>query len=352
MSPGFGHRSLPRIRERIRRIRRHFSRRALILLYHRINEADTDPWQLAVTPRHFAEHLQVLRRFGRPTPICSLSAGLRGEGLPRRAVLVTFDDGYADNLLQAKPLLEEYDVPATVFITTGYTGADREFWWDELDRLFLQPGALPGVLRLVLNGNKHAWWLGRASDYDEASYYGNLQWRGWYEDDPTPRHSVYRSLWQLMQPMSECERQQARTDLLAWAGASASARPTHRPLTSEEIIELARSRLIEIGCHTVTHPQLSALSAESQRDEISKSKEQLEEILGRPVTSFAYPYGRERDYTGETAALLQEAGFDCACTASAQAVDRNSDPFQLPRVQVTDMDGESFSHLLSGWLRD
>ena len=52
--------------------------------------------------------------------------------------MVTFDDGYADNLWNAKPLLERYDVPAAVFVTTGYAGQDREFWWDELETLLLE----------------------------------------------------------------------------------------------------------------------------------------------------------------------------------------------------------------------
>jgi peptidoglycan/xylan/chitin deacetylase (PgdA/CDA1 family) len=342
-----GERTLRRVAARIRR---QFSRRALILLYHRVAEAGTDPWQLAVTPQHFGEHLEVLRRFSRPMPLQTLSAGLRSGSLPRHTVLVTFDDGYADNLLQAKPLLEKYEVPATVFITTGYTGEDREFWWDELDRIFLQPGALPGALRLSLNGMEHVWQLGAASNYDEAAKRRNLRWRAWQPDDPTSRHTVYRSLWQMMHPMSDHERRQVNNELLAWAGVTASARPTHRALTPAEITELAQGGLVEVGCHTVTHPQLSALGAESQRDEIRRSKAQLEERLGQPVTSFAYPYGRECDYTQETAALVQEAGFDCACTTSAALVERHADPFQLPRFQVEDMDGESFARRLSEWL--
>lgn len=75
-------------------------------------------------------------------------------------------------------------------------------------------------------------------------------------------------------------------------------------------------------------------------------------MLDRPVASFAYPYGRECDYARETVALVQEAGFECACTTSVGTVGRRADRFRLPRVQVQDMDGESFARLLSQWLRD
>jgi peptidoglycan/xylan/chitin deacetylase (PgdA/CDA1 family) len=332
------------------KIKRHFSRRALILLYHRVAEAGSDPWQLAVTPGHFAEHLQVLREYGRLMPLQELSAAIQSKKLPRRAVAVTFDDGYADNLFNAKPLLEKYDVPATVFITTGYTGEDREFWWDELDRLFLQPGALPGALRLSVKGDDRVWELGEAAVYGEPAHRRNLRWRAWQEDDPSSRHALYRALWKLMHPMADGERRQLRNELIRWAGADGSARQTHRALTREEVIELARGGLVEVGCHTLTHPQLSALDRDSQRREIYESKAQLEDVLGRPVTSFAYPYGRECDYNGQSVALVREAGFDCGCSTTVGVVGPNADRFQLPRAQVEDMDGESFARMLYGWL--
>ncbi|HKS40548.1 MAG TPA: polysaccharide deacetylase family protein [Blastocatellia bacterium] len=343
---------LKKIRSAGARIKSRLSRRALVLLYHRIAETDSDPWQLAVTPQHFAEHLQVLSEYNRSMPLQKLSAAMRNGTLPRRAVTVTFDDGYVDNLLNAKPLLEKHDVPATVFITTGYTGMNREFWWDELDRLFLQPGQLPDTLRLSVNGNNYNWELGEAAEYPETFYHRNRRWRAWQEDDPTARQSVYRSLWQLMHPMAESERQPLREELLVWAGAASSARQTHRALSREEIRELARGGLIEVGCHTVTHPQLSALSRASQWNELRQSKSDLEEILGNPVSSFAYPYGQKRDYTGETVELVRKAGFDCACTTSVGVVERRADRFQLPRAQVQDMDGESFGRFLSECVGD
>jgi peptidoglycan/xylan/chitin deacetylase (PgdA/CDA1 family) len=333
------------------KINRYVSSRALILLYHRIAEADSDPWQLAVTPGHFEEHLQILSRLGRIMPLHGLAVAVQRGTLPRRAVIVTFDDGYADNLSNAKPLLQKYEVPATVFITTGYTGEDRELWWDELDKLFLQPGALPSELTLTVNGTEYHWELGEANMYEDANLARNLGWKAWQENDPTSRHSIYRSLWSLMHPLPDSKRRQIGDELLEWAGATRSARPTRRPLSASEIGELTNGGLIEIGCHTVTHPQLSKLTSDVQRGEICHSKASLEEILGKPVGAFAYPYGRECDYTGETITIVRDAGFYCACSTSTGVVRRSADPFQLPRLQVPDVDGDSFARILSEWLQ-
>ena len=99
-----------------------------------------------------------------------LSQAYQQENLPRRAVVVTFDDGYYDNLANAKPLLERYSIPATLFVATGYSEREGEFWSDELERLLLQPGNLPDTLNLTITGKRHHWNLGDATSYSEEEY--------------------------------------------------------------------------------------------------------------------------------------------------------------------------------------
>jgi peptidoglycan/xylan/chitin deacetylase (PgdA/CDA1 family) len=134
---------------------------------------------LGVTPDHFAEQLDVLQRTCRPIPLQQLVRQLRERNLPPRAVALTLDNGYADNLLNAKPLLEQHDVPATGFVTTGYLSKHREFWWDELERLLLQAGTLPSELRLRLNGTIWSWQPGDAAHYDAAAAERRGCWRAW-----------------------------------------------------------------------------------------------------------------------------------------------------------------------------
>jgi peptidoglycan/xylan/chitin deacetylase (PgdA/CDA1 family) len=317
-------------------------------MYHRVTELSNDPYLLAVTPKHFAEQLEVIRRYGVPIRLRQLVEALNGGKVPKQAVVVTFDDGYADNLYSAKPLLERYDIPATLFVTTGHVGHPYEFWWDELDRVLLQPGTLPPRLELSVDGCAWQWELGEAATYTTADYQRDRTWHIEREDDPTPRHRLHRSLYQLLHNLTERDKQQLLGNLREWAGAEPNGRPTHRTLSYDELIQSAQGSLVEIGAHTVTHASLATLPVAAQQDEIRHSRACIENILNRPVTSFAYPHG---SYTQETVAIVRGAGFAFACASDTAPVKRGNDPFRLPRMSMRNWDGETFARWFKAWLR-
>jgi peptidoglycan/xylan/chitin deacetylase (PgdA/CDA1 family) len=101
--------------------------------------------------------------------------------------------------------------------------------------------------------------------------------------------------------------------------------------------------LVEAGAHTKTHPELSRLPAATQRDEIIESKKMLENLLGRPIDQFAYPFG---NYDTDTVKIVREAGFTSACSVNCDSVWPDPDLFQLPRVTVEDCNGDEFTNLL------
>jgi peptidoglycan/xylan/chitin deacetylase (PgdA/CDA1 family)/glycosyltransferase involved in cell wall biosynthesis len=318
---------------------------ALILMYHRVADVGSDPFSLCVTPKHFAEHIEVLHRFGRPQRLAKLTDDLQSGTVSDRSIIVTFDDGYADNLESARPLLERHDVPATVFVTTGNLDHQRGFWWDELGRVLLQPGTLPDTLRLSINGSGYRWDLGSASHYAEDDRQRCRDWR-LGDKAPTKRHSLHCCLWRLFQALPESDRREVLDQVISWSGAGSGNRAAYRTLSSEELVSLARGGLVEIGAHTVSHPALPDLSRERQWQEVQGSKARLEEILGSAVTSFAPPYGAQ---SADTVAIVREAGFHRACSTVPGPVQPGADCFQLRRVQVDDWDGEEFGRRLTEW---
>ncbi len=320
---------------------------ALILMYHRVATVRPDPFGLCVSPENFAEQMQVLREHAHPISLRGLTESLQSGRIPERAVAVTFDDGYADNLLDAKPLLVQHDVPATMFITTGYLERPREFWWDEVERHFLEPGILPDRLSLSVCGQPHEWNLANAAQYDDDTCRQFHAWRT-EQEPPTVRHDTYFSVWRALQLIPEDERRRVLDQIQAWAGdTGAGPRPEYRSVTSDEVRKLAEGGLIEIGAHTVTHPALCEFSAAEQWEEITQSKRHLETLLGAPVTSFAYPFGTCSE---PTIKLVQESGFERACATIPTAI-TSSDPnlYELPRVQVEDWSGTTFLQRLEEW---
>jgi peptidoglycan/xylan/chitin deacetylase (PgdA/CDA1 family) len=96
---------------------------ALILGYHRIAKVDNDSFYNCISPNHFAQQMEVLKNYAHPMSLDELVACLRSWRISPKTVCVTIDDGYADVLYSAKPILEKYEIPATVFVVP------REFGW-------------------------------------------------------------------------------------------------------------------------------------------------------------------------------------------------------------------------------
>lgn len=325
----------------IRFFKHQFARGALILIYHRITESRLDPWSLSVSPDHFAEHLAVLRRSFHPKSLQELGRSIHGRSnIVDRSIVITFDDGYADNLHAALPLLEKFDVPATIFLASGAIGSQHEFWWDELTSLLLSEQTLPDRLALTIRGKSYSWEVGEAAQVGRAA---DLSARNWKVGQPAPssRYSLYLALWQLIHGLSSEEQKVAMTAIRAWAGNS-SYTPIHRIMDENEVAKLAQSQQIEIGAHTISHVSLAPLSCDSQRDEIQGSKAQLEKMINRPVQSFSYPFGKRSDYQSQTISLVQEAGFSVACSNEPGVVGAETDPFQLPRIHIHDCGGDEF----------
>ena len=323
-----------------------FQSKVIILLYHRVFKPNLDPQLLCVTEKNFTEHLEYLSHNYDIMSLSGLIISLKEGKLPKRGVVITFDDGYADNFLNAKPILDRYSAPATVFVSTGNVDSAREFWWDDLERLILNSGTLPEKIQLKVDEADYEWELGDTAYYDEAESSIYADWNVLDKQDPTPRHQFYRSLCKILLPLPSSEQSSVLNQLYSLSKKTSEGRLSFRALSSDQVYSLSESGLVEIGAHTVTHPQLSKLSEAEQGKEIMKSKNKLSELLDRSVVSFAYPYGTRTDYTSDTVSIVHQAGFDCACSNFPGVVKSSTDKFQLPRMLVRDWSKDEFASRL------
>ena len=279
----------------------------VVLLYHRVTSLPSDPQLLAVSPDNFRAHLQFLKNNFTLVRFEENWAKVR-----KPAIAITFDDGYADNVREALPILEENGIPATFFVSTGTVGTQEEFWWDELEHLILGGHDFPDRFVLIDSSFKQDWPTSTA----------------------TERQVLFEEIQPLMRNIAPQRRENWLRQLRQWVKMEVRACEFHRAMTVEELQQLARSKWVTIGAHTVTHSVLSCLTTEEQRREIMESKSQLESWLGREISVFSYPFGKRKDYTRETVDLCREAGFLKAAANFPAQAHRWTDQYQIPRQLV------------------
>lgn len=297
--------------------------RPAVLMYHRIATDRVDPWGLAVSARRFDEQLRWLKQNRTVLPLREFARLLRLTSLPARAVAITFDDGYGCNATTAAPLLAAHRAPATIFLTTGPVAAGQEFWWDDLQRIVF--GAATDRLHLTISDRPLSVQLG-----DPAG--GAAGWPS--RRAPTNRRQeAFMELWWAVRSLEPPAQAAALSELRTQAGIPVQPRDSHRPLSLTELKTLSECDMVDLGCHTMTHPALTERSHATQRAEIGEGRRACAEMIGQLPMTFAYPFG---DHDSATVQLVREAGFDAACTTVSSAVTSDGDVMALPRLQVED----------------
>ena len=281
--------------------------RLSILIYHRVLPGPDPMRPDEVDAVIFNWHMQLLAGYFSVLPL-TLALRLRLEGkLPPRAVCVTFDDGYADNLEIALPILQAYGVPATFFIATGYLHSGR-MWNDTIIEVLR---SLPvGILDLSEQG------------------LGIYRLGNWQE-----RVDVAQQLIKKLKYLPF----QIREKQINYLTSLVSTPLTDKlMLTAQQVYELQAAGM-EIGAHTVNHPILARLDDATARWEIATSKQYLEELLGQEIKLFAYPNGKlGQDYLPEHREIVRDLGFVAAVSTHWGGITIQTDTWQLPRFTPWD----------------
>jgi len=264
-------------------------RRALVVVnYHRLYHTALDtPFDEGVfgdvSLEYFRRQLQWLRQ---NTQVLSEDDVLRGladpKVLPRRGVLITFDDGYRDNFQLAYPALRDHGLLALFFVPTGPLLERRLGWWDQA--AFLVKKAKSRSLRL-----------------EGATYPLDTQ---------DQRRKLITMLHERFKTAPEAQTRGLLDDLAQGLDSEFPAAELQDAelMTFAQLGEMSRAGMA-VGAHTHSHRVLATLPADDQRRELAQGKAVLEERLGKPVRSLAYPVGRKDSFGEVTKGLAREAGY-------------------------------------------
>ncbi|MFZ2057936.1 MAG: polysaccharide deacetylase family protein [Acidimicrobiales bacterium] len=308
--------------------------RRTILMYHRIAEDPEDPYSLCVSPDRFDAQLQTISEvaeivdFDRLTARIAGRRSYRASGRERRSraqVALTFDDGYADNVLAAYPVIEALGVPMTVYVTTGSLGSPKGYWWDRL--------------ALLLHGRREV-----DLDLEIAGRRLHISLRG-----ENAASTALVALHTRLRLQAVAEIEAALTDIAGQLSASMPEPKRARVMTRDELRTLAASPLVTIGAHTVDHVLLAGRPLSEQIETMARSKTELESLLGRPVRHLAYPYGDGETFDAVSVEAARQCGFETACTTLAGRVTRLNDRLRLPRQMVRNWDADEIADRLWAW---
>lgn len=266
-----------------------------IVAYHRVLESSQligypfDDDLIEVTTEEFECQLKYLASNFDVISFADVIDYMDGKTtLPKRPLLITFDDGFRDNYEFAFPIIKAINVPVTMMLATDYIGGTKTFWYDWLAFIVLNVKAD----ELLMDENKVAFSL---------------------PESKAERRSVFFQIIEYLKNVAEEERLQLLEELNVAYGTIYDSLPDNikelsQPMSWENVREMAQAG-IEFGSHTVTHPFLSKVSKEQLNVELSDSKRIIERETGKAVSVIAYPNGQREDFNDEVKSVAQELGY-------------------------------------------
>lgn len=283
----------------------------LVLCYHKVCHVSNDWNNISIPIDSFYEQMKYIKKNFNIIEIDKLKDNIDDEN----AICVTFDDGYDDCYNYVLPIINELNIPITIFISTKCIDTTNEDWCNEISYLILQGCNYP--LNFVYQS-------------DDLNII--------YETETMEQRKFFHK--QIEKTMMCCN-QQTRTKLLneirKWSkNCHENKRNNFYILNKKQIQILSKNKLITIGAHTVNHPSLGSLSVKEQESEIYHSIIDLENIINQKVYAFAYPFGGRESYSLETIEILKKIGINISFTTTYKRKNKNFSLYEIPRICISE----------------
>ncbi len=309
----------------------------LVLMYHRIlpnsdKRTNFEEPGMFVSPSTFRKNLELLPRYFQFMELSEwLARKSAGLPLPKKSCAITFDDGWSDNYEYAFPILQEMGVPATIFLVSNMIGSSEMFWPERLSRTIYK-----------IATSKPEYWLNPDINWLKHGYTD-------YKFNNIP--PTQEELAQLIANAKRLPDQEIHTRLNAIQIDLGSNEIQLKPslMSWEQVIEMMKSGLIDVGSHTCHHLRLNTqLPQETLKKEIITSKKQIEKQTGTPVKTFCFPNG---DFTQEALSIVRSQYLGAVTTKNGWN-SNSSDNHLLQRIGIHEdiaNDETAFLARISGW---
>jgi len=285
-----------------------YGRPVFVAMYHRVSNAvGDDLTHLTVSIENFENQLSYYKE-----NFQILKLDEEWVSLKKTGIVITFDDGYADNIINALPLLEKYQIPATIFVSTLNINTEKEFWWDRLvfdlfhcEVFFCLPGKKDKVSKSSTSYTNLATYLDKLSNEDKEKWF--CEFEKINEIPFTPREE-------------------------------------YRSLSNSELKLLSGHPLITLGNHTHNHYPLGILNYEEQKEELLLSQKKLTELTDTNIKYLALPHG---SYNLDTIKIMNELGLSGILLANNYyATEKNKLSKKINRILIPDIKDNELANYL------
>jgi peptidoglycan/xylan/chitin deacetylase (PgdA/CDA1 family) len=277
-----------------------------VLCYHRVGTKGL-PIYSALPPETFEAQMHYLSHRYRIISVAELCDELINPRLTEPAVVITFDDGYADLFYHAFPILKRYQIPATVFLAVHAIESNEVPWYD---RIFAVLQLLPGTSLDIQLGAPRRFALG----------------------SPADRLQVADQIMRDLRSLPDKLRRNCVSDLEHRVHLPKESL-SGRMLSWEQVRTMHREG-VSFGSHSLSHRVMGRLPLEEMEHELRESKEIIEKRLGTAVDTFAFPFGQPSDIGGVSSDFLAACGYRCAMTTVEGINASGISPYQIRRTQI------------------
>jgi peptidoglycan/xylan/chitin deacetylase (PgdA/CDA1 family) len=295
-------------------------RSGIVLAYHRIarrggrGEPPGYGVECGLPVDLFEAQLRFLMRHFDPSSAAAVATGIPPSGRPHFAI--TFDDGYADNLALAAPILERHGLSATVFVNSDLVGSDRRFWWEQLGALLRETPARSLDVEAAAAELLPRFPLPAVLSLGGDAARGRAHW--------------LLSMALMRTPHPEID---ATLEALAFALETPLKRESRDvPLLDWSQLREWRRRGFDVGAHGASHANLGLADTRESEREVRESVDRISAEVDAPVTLFAYPYGGPEHRNPAAVDAIERAGCEAAFTTELGIVVPESGRYALPRV--------------------